>query len=49
MDYGCPRCNMQYSITSMLEEVPEAGVFVCKYDDTHRYKVGDDGFLVSTK
>lgn len=43
----CPKCNMESSISVKLRLNEKSGEYVCPRDQTHRFKLDADGWLVS--
>jgi len=43
----CPKCNMESSISIKMRFDEKSGEYVCPHNQTHRFKVDDDGWLIS--
>jgi hypothetical protein len=43
----CPKCNMESSISVRLRLDEKSGEYICPRDQTHRFKLDENGWLIS--
>ncbi|MCX6777753.1 MAG: hypothetical protein NT157_02610 [Candidatus Micrarchaeota archaeon] len=49
MNYCCTKCRMEKGVTSQLIKDEKSGLFVCKSNPDHKFRIDGSGFVKSVE